>query len=162
MDPGSTDPVPVAAGRHERVAAAAVRYPPDTASCTAELLSIVAYLTSHDGPLQAAPGAAPAISRWHEPLLRKAAERLDVIDAYMRARVSFLVAGKERGYYAPQAELDLAGATLDAGRAATRVVGALLDARLPSRHEFDAMSVAALQLNPALDALRESQTPQRR
>lgn len=161
MDFGSTAPAPAVPGRHQPVAAASVRYPPDTARCTAELLSIVAYLTSRDGPLQAVPGSAPAVSRWHEPLLRKAAERIEVIDEYMRARVSFLVAGKEHGYYAPEAELDVASATLDAGRAATLVVDSLLAARLPSRHEFDAMSVAALRLNPALDALRESQAPPR-
>lgn len=161
MDPGSTAHAPAVPSRHRQVAAASVRYPPDTSRCTAELLSIVAYLTSRDGPLQAVPGAAPAVSHQHEPLLRKAAERLEVIDAYMRARVSFLVTGKERGYYAPQAELDLAGATLDAGRAVTRVVEALLAAHLPSTHEFDAMGVAALRLNPALDALRESETAHR-
>ena len=38
--------------------------------------------------------------------MSKAAERLEVVDAYMRARVSFLVAGKDRGYFAPEAELD--------------------------------------------------------
>jgi hypothetical protein len=161
MDPGSTAPAPALPSRHTNAAATSVRYPPDTARCTAELLSIVAYLTARDGPLQSVPGATPALSLRHEPLLRKAAERLDVIDAYMRARVSFLVAGKERGYYAPEAELELAGATLDAGRAATRVVEALLAARLPSRHEFDEMSVAALRLNPALDAMSESEIPHR-
>ena len=126
------------------------------------MLSIVAYLTSRDGPLQAEPGAARLVSLRHEPLLRKAAERIEVIDSYMRARVSFLVAGRDRGYHAPEVELDLAGATLDAGRAAAPVVESLLAGRLPTRHEFDAMSGTALRIHPALDALQGAEVPHSR
>jgi hypothetical protein len=137
-----------------------VRYPPDASQCASELLSMVAYLTARDGPLQQAPAAgAPPVAPPHERLLRKAAERLEVIDAYMRARVAFLVSGRDRGYYAPQAELDLAGATLDAARTAATVVDALLGGRLPSRHEFDAMGVTALRVTPALEALNEAEAP---
>ena len=68
------------------------------------------------------PARPRAITPWHRRLLLKAMERLDVIDAFMRARVAFLVAGRERGYYAPEQELELAGATLDTCRAAASVV----------------------------------------
>ena len=151
MDTGSTGQMQRDPGQSRPPARAP--YPPDAEHCAAELLSIVAYLTARDGPLQGPPGPETAASPWHERLLRKAAERLDVIDAFMRARVAFLAAGKDRGYYAPDTELELAGATLDATRAATTVVAALLEARLPSRHDFDAMSAAALRVIPALDGL---------
>lgn len=150
-DPGQSRPQP----------RAAASYPPDAEHCAAELLAIVAYLTAGDGPLQTSPDPATPVSPWHERLLRKAAERLDVIDAFMRARVAFLVAGKDRGYYAPESELELAGSTLDATRAATSVVAALLESRLPAQHDFDAMSAAALRVNPALDALGETTLPPR-
>jgi len=159
MDGGSTAPAPSSRARPRADGPGSARYPPDAGHCAAELLSIVAYLTSRDGPLQAGPGPSPEISPWHEPLLRKAAERLDVVDAYMRARVAFLVSGKERGYYAPQADLDLAGATLDAARAATAVVTGLLEGRLPTPREFDAMAVTSLGVPPALEAVRESEAP---
>jgi hypothetical protein len=155
-DPGSTAPRHQTRERSEAKEAAAGRYPPDPASCAAELLSIVAYLTARDGPLQASPAAAVTASPWHGRLLRKAGERLDVVDAYMRARVAFLVAGRDRGYYAPAAELELAGATLDAARATTAVVADLLASRCPSRHDFEAMSAAVLRINPALDAQRDA------
>jgi hypothetical protein len=153
MDPGSTAPEPSPQARFEQERPGSVRYPPDAQHCAGELLSIVAYLTSRDGPLQTPADPSAPVSPWHERMLRKAAERLEVIDAYMRARVAFLVSGRERGYYAPEAELDLAGATLDAARAATAVVGALLEGRLPSRHQFDAMGVTSLAVTPALEAL---------
>ena len=73
----------------------------------------------------------------------------------MRARVAFLVAGKERGYHVPEQELELAGAALDTCRAATSVVDGLLAGRLPTGPEFEAMSRTALAVNPALDAMRE-------
>jgi hypothetical protein len=138
-----------------------VRYPPDAAHCAEELLSIVAYLAAPDGPLQAAPGVTVPLSPWHKPLLGKASERLEVIDAYMRARVSFLIGGRDRGYHTPEAELELAGATLDAGRTTAPVVDALLASRLPSQHEFDAMSAAVLRLHPALEAMHASEDPPR-
>jgi hypothetical protein len=161
MDGGST--APRDGGRPEArpqaVRAAGQRL--DSAGCAAEILAIVAYVTADDGPLQAAPGPAAATTPWHRRLLLKAAERLDVIDAFMRARVAFLVAGRERGYYAPEQEIELAGATLDTCRAAASVVEALLDARLPSEREFDAMCRAALTINPALDGVRALQKASR-
>ena len=159
MDTGSTAPAPERPAGSRQDRPAAVRYPADAVSSAAELLSIVAYLTARDGPLQASPGAEFTLSPWHVRLVQKAGERLEVIDGYMRARVAFLVAGRERGYYAPQVELDLAGAALDASRATTTVVEALLERRLPSRHEFDAMGAMALRVHPLLDALQESEGP---
>ena len=132
----------------------------DSASCSIELLAIVAYLTADDGPMQASPDPAGTVSPWHRRLLIKATERLDVIDALMRARVAFLVAGRERGYYAPAQELALAGATLDTCRSATTVVDALLSERLPTCNEYDVMGRSALAINPALNALREFQVQQ--
>lgn len=158
MDAGATGRLQRDPGESRPQTRAVATYPPDAEHCAAELLSIVAYLTAQDGPLQGPPGPEAPVSPWHERLLRKAAERLDVIDAFMRARVVFLAAGKDRGYYAPEAELQLAGATLDATRAATTVVAALLASRIPSPHDFDAMSAAALSIMPALDAL-SSATP---
>jgi hypothetical protein len=128
----------------------------DAAGCAAELLTIVAYITADDGPLQVSPDPAGTISPWHRRLLLKAMERLDIIDAYMRGRVAFLVAGPERGYHAPEQEFELAGATLDACRATTTVVDALLSGRLPTRSEFETMSLTALAVNPALDRLSRS------
>ena len=77
----------------------------------------------------------------------------------MRARVAFLVSGKDRGYYAPRAELELAGATLDAARTAAAVVDALLEGRPPTSQMFDVMGVTALRVTPALVALREGDAP---
>jgi hypothetical protein len=156
----STAPVPPAPRRSPRETGATVRYPPDAAHCAEELLVILAYLVARDGPLQAAAEASPP-SPWQGPLLNKAAERLEVLDAFMRARVSFLVAGKDHGYYTPQTELELAGATLDAGRAATTVVQALLASRLPSLREFDIMGETALRLHPAMEAAAAAQGPHR-
>jgi hypothetical protein len=152
-DPGQPRAQGVAAHGH---------YPPDTARCASEVLSIVAYITASDGPLQTAPGPQERLSPWHERLLRKAAERLGVIDDFMRGRVAFLVTGRDRGYYVPEPEVELAGATLDACRTATPVVEALLAGRLPTIHEYEAMGRTALALHPALDAVRELDAPPRR
>ena len=156
MDVGATGRLQRDPGQPRPQTRASATYPPDAEHCAAELLAIVAYLMAHDGPLQASPDPETPVSPLHVRLLRKAAERLDVIDAFMRARVAFLAAGKDRGYYAPEAELALAGATLDATRAATTVVAALLESRLPAPNDFDAMSTAALGILPALDALGEA------
>jgi len=161
MDTGSTAPAPERPARSRDDRLAGVRYPPDATRCASELLAIVAYLTARDGPLQVSPDAEFKLSPWHARLVEKAAERLEVIDAYMRARVAFLVAGGEHGYYAPQAELDLAGAALDAGRAATVVVDAIQERRLPSRHEFEAMGTTALSIQPLLQALLATESPHR-
>ncbi len=134
---------------------------PDSPECARELLAIVAYIDSADGPLQDLPGPGRETSPWHQRLLQKAAERLTVIDTSMRARVAFLVAGKDRGYHAPESELELAGTTLDTCRAATSVVDALLAGRLPTRRDLEAMSAAAQAIDPALDAVHELEPPPR-
>ena len=121
---------------------------PDAAT---ELLAIVRYITAIDGPLQSAPGLS-SLSPWHERALLKAMERLDVIDAHLRGRVAFLVAGKDRGYGWFDAELTLAGAALDNCRADISVVEALLAGRLPSAGDFQAMGRLPLQFT-------ESETP---
>ena len=82
----------------------------DSASCAGEILAIVAFITADDGPLQVMPDPAGAVTPWHRRLLLKAMERLDVIDAFMRARVAFLVAGR-------RARLPRAGAGTGAARA---------------------------------------------
>jgi hypothetical protein len=129
----------------------------DSSDCAAEVLAIVAYLTSADGPLQDSTAAARGVSPWHPRLLLKASERLNVVDAYMRGQVAFLVAGKDHGYYTPESELELAGAVLDTCRATTSVVDALIAGRLPTRREFETMSAAALVVDPALDAARRAE-----
>jgi hypothetical protein len=129
----------------------------DSSDCAVEVLAIVAYLTSADGPLQDSPTAAQGVSPWHSRLLLKASERLTVVDAYMRGQVAFLVAGRDHGYHAPETELELAGAVLDTCRATMSVVDALVAGRLPTRREFETMSVAALAVNPALDAARRAE-----
>jgi len=156
MESSSTAPQHPVSGQDVPEAQTHAKYPPDAGRCADELLSIVAYLTAPDGPLQAFTDAeAPGFSL-HRRLLGKAAERLEVIDSYLRARVAFLVAGRDRGYHAPQEELDLAGAALDATRAATAVVGALLDGGLPSSGQYEVLGVTALRINPALEAAREA------
>jgi hypothetical protein len=88
-------------------------------------------------------------------LLLKAAERLDDLDAHLRGRVTFLVAGKDRGYRAPDGELELAGVALDTCRAAAWMVDALLAGDLPTSDEFEAMGRAALAIYPAREAMRK-------
>jgi len=122
---------------------------PDAAT---ELLAIVRYITAIDGPLQSAPGLSP-LSPWHERALLKAAQRLEVIDAYLRGRVSFLVAGKHRGYGGFDGELALAEVALDNCRADTSVIEALLAGRLPTAWDFESMGHTALRLYPALEAI---------
>lgn len=133
----------------------------DSARCAGEVLAIVAFITADDGPLQAMPDPAGAVTPWHRRLLLKAMERLEIIDAFLRARVAFLVAGGAHGYHVPEQELELAGVTLDTCRAATTVVDGLLAGRLPTLHEFETMSGTALAINPALDAMLEVREPSR-
>ncbi len=125
----------------------------DATECAGELLAIVSYLTADDGPLgeSRAPGAD--VSPWQRRLLAKASERLDVLDTVLRGRVAFLVAGRYKGYRTPEGELELVGIALDTCRATASVVDALRDGRLPSDHEFETMSRAALGIDPALTAL---------
>ena len=122
---------------------------PDAAT---ELLAIVRYITAIDGPLQSAPDLS-SLSPWHERALLKAMERLEVIDAYLRGRVAFLVAGKDRGYGWFDRELALAGAALDNCRADTSVIEALLAGRLPTEWDFESMGGTALKIYPALAAI---------
>jgi len=127
-----------------------------------ELLAIVAYVNADDGPLRTPPDSTGHLSPWHQRLLLKACERLEVIDTFLRSRVAFFVAGKNRGYYAPERELELAGAALDTCRATASVVDALLAGRAPSEREFDLMSATALKVYPALEAAAESAPPSTR
>ena len=127
----------------------------DSPQCASELLAIVGYLTADDGPLQGPPSRGGDVSPWHVRLLLKAAERLDDLDARLRGRVAFLVAGKDRGYRAPEGELELAGVALDTCRAAAWMVDALLAGDLPTSDEFEAMARAALAIYPALEAMRK-------
>ena len=124
-----------------------------------ELLSIVAYITADDGPMRASRDSAGRLSPWHQRLLQKAMERLDVIDADLRGRVAFLVAGKDHGYYASESELELAGAALDTCRATTTVVEDLLAGRLPTVREFESVSQTALRIYPALEAMSQRPAP---
>jgi hypothetical protein len=116
----------------------------------AELLAIVGYITASDGPLQARPELTSRISPLHERLLPKAMERLELIDAFLRGRAAFFVAGKDHRYHSPLGELELAGAALDNCRATTSVVEALLAGRLPTAWEFESMGDTALLMYPAL------------
>ena len=156
-DIGSTAPqqYPPEPSRAEGDVAIALRRL-DLAHGATELLAIVAYINADDGPLQTPPGSTGRLSPWHERLLLKAGERLEVIDTFLRSRVAFFVAGKNRGYYAPERELELAGAALDTCRATASVVDALLAGRAPSEREFESMSATALKVYPALEALEES------
>jgi hypothetical protein len=123
---------------------------PDAAS---ELLAIFSYLIADDGPLQSASRPAFDPSPWHQPVLLKALERLQVIDAFLRGRVAFFVAGKDHGYYTSEREVELAGAALDSCRAMTSVVEALLEARLPTEWQLESMGDAAFKIHPALKAI---------
>jgi hypothetical protein len=114
-----------------------------------ELLEIVAYLTAADGPLTATDGSWS----WHERLLLKAKERLELIDSYLRGRVTFFAAGKDRGYEFFDSDVKVASAALDTGRAALRVVETVLARRLPSERDIETMGDAALRVCALLDAL---------
>jgi hypothetical protein len=132
-----------------------VRDPPDLTHAAAELLAIVAYVTGDDGPLRTSSDSVVRLSPLHRRLVGKAMERLDVIDAFLRSRVAFFVAGRGHGYFVPAKELDLAGAALDTCRATTSVVVVLLAGRVPDEREFESMSRTALSIYPALEASDE-------
>jgi hypothetical protein len=100
--------------------------------------------------LQEAPDES-RLSPWHERVLLKAMERLDVIDAFLRGRVAFFVAGKDGGYGSFDRELALAEVALDNCRADRRVVEALLAGHLPTEAQFDSMADTALKILPALE-----------
>jgi hypothetical protein len=152
-DSGSSRPRPNDAGRpslgSDKAATESQTELPDIAS---ELLAIVRYIIAADGPLQLTPAKSSRLSPWHERLLLKALDRLDLMDAYLRGRVAFFVAAKDRGYGFFAGDLDLATVALDTCRATTLVVEALLAGRLPTGPEFDAMCQAALGIYPALPA----------
>ena len=122
---------------------------PDAAN---ELLSIVRYVAADEGPSRAARDDHQ-LSSWDEEVLLKALERLEVIDHFLRGRVAFLVAGKDHGYGPCEGELELAGAALDACRAAVRVVDATLEGRPLSEHELSLMNATAEKIRPALGPL---------
>jgi hypothetical protein len=123
----------------------------ELADVAAELMAIVAYVTADDGPLQPTP-EVDGLSPWHEPLLAKAHERLEIIDAYLRGRVAFLVAGSDHGYQTLAGELALARAALDGCRVTSAVVEALLEGRLPRLWQFDLMGDTSLRLFAAMTA----------
>ena len=163
-DIGSTAPqqYPPEPSRAEGDAAIALRRLDLTRGAT-ELLAIVAYINADDGPLQTPPDSTASLSPWHQRLLLKAGERLEVIDTFLRSRVAFFVAGKNRGYYAPERELELAGAALDTlSRDGVGRRHALLAGRAPSEREFESMSATALKVYPALEASAESPPPSTR
>jgi hypothetical protein len=81
-----------------------------------------------------------------------------VLDHYLRGRVAFFVAGKDHGYGHFHEELELARRALDTGRAATRVVDALLAERRPTDRELDTMSDTAVRLRPVLEAFEDGVT----
>lgn len=122
---------------------------PDAAN---ELLAMVRFLTETDGPVQqlAASGMS---SPWHERVLLKAQERIEVLDRFLRGRVAFFVAGRAQGYGSFDEELELAGAALDTCRAVARVVERLLRGELPTERELDVMGRAVLTVFPAVEAL---------
>ena len=124
---------------------------PDAAT---ELWAIVRYITGADGPLQPVPDSSNRLSPWHERALLKATERLEVIDAYLRGRVAFMVAGRDHGYGWFDRELELAGAALDNCRADMCVVEALLNGRLPTEWEFELMGDTVLRIYPAFEAIQ--------
>lgn len=151
--PAATPGDPVAPGLAREARLASLRLElPDAAT---ELLAIVRYLTASDGPLHSTPDDAGRLSPWYERVLLKAMERLEVIDAYLRGRVAFFVAGKDHGYGPFDGQLELAGAALDGCRAATAVVDALLAGRLPTTWEFESMADTALMIYPALEAIED-------
>jgi hypothetical protein len=122
---------------------------PDAA---AELLAMVRFLTASDGPVQQLAESGLS-SPWHERVLVKAQERVEVVDHFLRGRVAFLVAGRSQGYGSFDDELALAGATLDTCRAVATVVERLLAEELPTERELDVMGDSALRIYPTLAAL---------
>ncbi|HOU28819.1 MAG TPA: hypothetical protein PLB39_05105 [Thermoleophilia bacterium] len=159
MEPGPTTPRPAEERKQSRTPGSGATERLDLEGCVDELLAIVDYVAAADGPLRMPPGEAAA-SPWHRRLLLKAMERLDVIDGFMRGRVAFLVAGRERGYHAPQEELDLAGSALDTCRAAHVVTEELLAARVPPPQQSAMMGEAALRVRAALATTGEARPPQ--
>ena len=122
---------------------------PDTAD---ELLAMMRFLTAEDGPLQQLASTGLS-SPWHERVLLKAQERIEVLDHFLRGRVAFFVAGRDQGYGSFYDELDLAGAALDTCRAIAKVVERLLEGELPTEREYRLMGDAALTIYPALEKL---------
>jgi hypothetical protein len=137
---------------------AATPAPPgsDLPAVATELLAIAGYVAADDGPLQPTP-AAGRLSPWHEPVLSKALERLQVIDAYLRGRVAFFVAGKDHGYGSFDGELALAAVALDTCRTGMAIVEDLLAGRRPSVREFDLMGDSALSIYAALETIDAGQ-----
>lgn len=141
-------PDPFAPGRNAERLLARLELP----DAAAELLAMVRFLTARDGPLQqlAATGVS---SPWHDRVLAKAQERIEVLDRFLRGRVAFFVAGRGRGYGVFDEEVELAGAALDTCRAVSAVVERLLAGELPTEWEYALMGDTAIKLFPALEAL---------
>ena len=155
MNPGSQAPQPADAAhrgpeREAEPSGSRLELP----EAAAELLGIVRYVTSDDGPLRA-PDPTD-VSPWHERDLLRALERLEVVDHYLRGRVAFFVAGKDHGYGPFEEELELARAALHTCRATARVVDALLAGRLPTEPQLAAMGAASEKLHPAITALLDT------
>ena len=122
---------------------------PDAAN---ELLSMATFLTGPDGPIrQLADTGLP--SPWHERVLHKAAERVVVLDHFLRGRVAFFVAGRGQGYGVFDEELEVAGAALDTCRAVTAVVEDLCDGELPSVPKIRRLGDSAARVCAALETL---------
>ena len=151
MNPGSQAPTPGDFDQSPASEAEASSPRLELPGAADELLAIVQYVTSDDGPLRA-PDSSD-VSPWHERALVKALERLEVIDHFLRGRVAFFVAGKDHGYGPFEEELGLARAALSLCRAAARVVDALLTGRLPTEPELTSMSARSERLHPAIKAL---------
>ena len=122
---------------------------PDAAN---ELLSIATFLTAPDGPVRQL-AATRISSPWHERVLRKAQERIAVLDHFLRGRVAFFVAGRGQGYVFFDDELEVAGAALDMCRAVTAVVERLLEGELPSAQQVRRLGDSATMVGEALEAL---------
>ena len=122
---------------------------PDAAT---ELLSIATFLTGPDGPIRQLAETGIS-SPWHERVLHKAAERLVVLDHFLRGRVAFFVAGRGQGYGVFDEELEVAGAALDTCRAVTAVLEDLNDGELPSVQQIRRLGDSAARVCAALETL---------
>ena len=124
----------------------------DLCEAADDLLFIVHFVTADEGPLQRNADFG-RVSPWQAHTLSETLERLEVIDHFLRGRVAFFVAGKDRGYGHFEKEHELADAALDTCRAVTRVVDALLAGRVPTESEHEKMIATAAKLGSAVAEL---------
>jgi hypothetical protein len=113
---------------------------------------MVTYLTAGDGPLEAV-AATGRLGDVHARVLARMRERVDVIAHFLRARISFFVTARKEDGDAFDAELELAGADLVAGKALAVVIDRLMTGGLPTEAEFDRLGDAALGIYAAVEAL---------